>query len=207
MARTGLVVWQYCEGWRYTRHCTSFSAAQALYGRSRLCAPAHSEIEGLTERRRFAVTGSGGLIDSNEKQDASRRAILLRDHIREFQNAISAIEKCPQPVIGVAHGVSFGLAIDILCACDIRYAASDTRFSIKVGVISQPLIRILIFNMLSTTGGRCWSCCRYRNSCQNWEDRRKPQCSSRMGLDGPRIWPRGGKRGWFHQQNYLWSPG
>jgi 1,4-dihydroxy-2-naphthoyl-CoA synthase len=73
-----------------------------------------------------------GAPNTNEQEDVSRRAIWLRDHILEFQNAISAIEKCPQPVIGAAHGVSFGLAIDILCACDIRYAASNARFSIKV---------------------------------------------------------------------------
>jgi len=77
------------------------------------------------------LTESGVLTRTNEIQDASRRAILLRDHILNFQGAISVIEKCPQPVIGAVHGVSFGLAIDILCACDIRYAASDTRFSIK----------------------------------------------------------------------------
>lgn len=77
------------------------------------------------------------MINTNDNQDASRKAILLRDHILEFQNAISAIEKCPQPVIGATHGVSFGLAVDILCACDIRYAASDTRFSVKVVVLSQ----------------------------------------------------------------------
>lgn len=82
------------------------------------------------------MTENSDLISTNEKQDASRRAFVLRDHILEFQNAISAIEKCLQPVIGAAHGVSFGLAIDILCACDIRYAASDARFSVKVVVIS-----------------------------------------------------------------------
>jgi len=75
------------------------------------------------------------MISTNDKQDASRKAIVLRDHILEFQNAISTIEKCPQPVIGAAHGVSIGLAVDILCACDIRYAASDARFSIKVVVL------------------------------------------------------------------------
>lgn len=98
---------------------------------------AHSEIGGSTECYHITVTEATNTINTNEKQDASRKAILLRDHILEFQNAISAIEKCPQPVIGAAHGISFGLAIDILCACDIRYAASDVRFSIKVIVISR----------------------------------------------------------------------
>jgi hypothetical protein len=53
-----------------------------------------------------------------------------------------------RPVIAAAHGVCFGLAIDILCAADIRYAvcksveecvnsdfarqATSSQFSIKV---------------------------------------------------------------------------
>jgi enoyl-CoA hydratase/carnithine racemase len=113
----------------------------------------HSETRGLTERPRITVTESGVLTRTNEIQDASRRAILLRDHILNFQGAISVIEKCPQPVIGAVHGVSFGLAIDILCACDIRYAASDTRFSIKVVMTSHSLIKVLIIKFLSITGG------------------------------------------------------
>lgn len=136
LARTRLSVWRYCEGRRCACRCASFSATQAIYGWPRSSVPPHSEIGRLTERRPITVTEAGDLISTNEKQDASRKAIVLRDHILEFQNAISAIEKCPQPVIGAAHGVSFGLAIDILCACDIRYAASDARFSIKVVVIS-----------------------------------------------------------------------
>lgn len=136
LARTRLGVWKYCEERRCACRCASFSAAQAIYGWSRSSVPPHSEIGGLTERRPITVTDVGDLISTHEKHDASRKAIVLRDHILEFQNAISAIEKCPQPVIGAAHGVSFGLAIDILCACDIRYAASDARFSVKVVVIS-----------------------------------------------------------------------
>lgn len=56
--------------------------------------------------------------------------LLLR--LQQFQAAISAIERCKKPVIGAAHGLAIGLGIDILCACDIRYAAEDSRFSIKV---------------------------------------------------------------------------
>lgn len=34
-------------------------------------------------------------------------------------------------MIAVLHGFSFGLAIDMSLACDIRFAASTTRFSVK----------------------------------------------------------------------------
>ena len=38
---------------------------------------------------------------------------------------------CPKPVIGAAFGGSIGGAIDLLSACDIRYASSDAWFTIK----------------------------------------------------------------------------
>ncbi|KAH9920527.1 ClpP/crotonase [Epithele typhae] len=37
----------------------------------------------------------------------------------------------PAPRRRCAHGVAYGLSIDILSACDIRYAAENARFSIK----------------------------------------------------------------------------
>lgn len=63
--------------------------------------------------------------------DPSRRALHLRNHILQFQAAISSIERCRQPVIGAVHGIAYGLSIDILAACDIRFAASSTSFAIK----------------------------------------------------------------------------
>jgi len=64
-------------------------------------------------------------------EDIARRARQYRDHVIEFQNAISAPERCPFPVIVAVHGIAYGLAIDLMAACDIRYASSDALFSIK----------------------------------------------------------------------------
>lgn len=36
------------------------------------------------------------------------------------------------------HGVAFGLSVDIIAACDVRYAAEDVRFSIKVRRVLLP---------------------------------------------------------------------
>ncbi|GAC76885.1 hypothetical protein PANT_22d00236 [Moesziomyces antarcticus T-34] len=66
-----------------------------------------------------------------ELPDGARKAIAMRRHIADFQDAISWFEHVEKPVIAAAHGVAFGLAIDIMSACDIRYATKDTRFSIK----------------------------------------------------------------------------
>ncbi|KAG8732697.1 hypothetical protein FRC11_011472, partial [Ceratobasidium sp. 423] len=58
-------------------------------------------------------------------------AIKLPDHILHFQSCISAIERCAQLVIAAVNGIAYGLAIDIMCACGVRYSSSKARFSIK----------------------------------------------------------------------------
>jgi len=68
---------------------------------------------------------------SPDSKDPSREALKHRDLVLRFQHSISAIERCRYPVIGATHSIAFGLGIDILSACDIRYAASDSKFSIK----------------------------------------------------------------------------
>jgi delta(3,5)-delta(2,4)-dienoyl-CoA isomerase len=63
--------------------------------------------------------------------DPGRRGLLTRAHLRAFQNAIAAPARIPQPVIAAVHGLAYGLALDALCAVDVRWAASDAAFSIK----------------------------------------------------------------------------
>ncbi|KIJ63962.1 hypothetical protein HYDPIDRAFT_112451, partial [Hydnomerulius pinastri MD-312] len=63
--------------------------------------------------------------------DVARTALSLREHILDFQHSISSPERCPVPVIAAVHGIIYGLGIDIISACDIRYAAADAKFSIK----------------------------------------------------------------------------
>lgn len=67
-----------------------------------------------------------------EGTDGARRALQLRPQVTKFQYSIAGPERCIYPVIAAVHGVAYGLAIDILSACDVRYAASDAIFSIKV---------------------------------------------------------------------------
>ena len=58
----------------------------------------------------------------------------MRNHILAFQRAINAPERCPFPVIAAVHGPVIGLGLDIISACDVRYAASNATFCIKVCV-------------------------------------------------------------------------
>ncbi|KAH7093230.1 ClpP/crotonase-like domain-containing protein [Paraphoma chrysanthemicola] len=66
-----------------------------------------------------------------EAADGARKATALRRHIFEFQDCITAIEKCEKPVIVVMHGIAYGLALDMSLACDIRVSTNDTAFCVK----------------------------------------------------------------------------
>lgn len=74
----------------------------------------------------------------DDTTDPARRALDLRKHILEFQRAIGAPERCPVPVIAAVHGLVLGLGIDILGYCDVRFAASNASFSIKVRDYDSP---------------------------------------------------------------------
>jgi len=63
--------------------------------------------------------------------DVARQFLAIRKDIREFQHAIGAPERCPFPVIAAVHGSVVGLGIDIISACDVRYADESSMFSIK----------------------------------------------------------------------------
>lgn len=36
-------------------------------------------------------------------------------------------------MIAAIHGIAYGLAIDIACACDVRIVSEDVKLSIMVG--------------------------------------------------------------------------
>ncbi|KAI0185884.1 enoyl-CoA hydratase/isomerase [Xylaria flabelliformis] len=77
------------------------------------------------------AASQGPILSQDGTSDGSRYATRVRRNIYEFQDSISAIEKCEKPVIVVMHGISIGLAIDMSCCADIRICSKDTRFSVK----------------------------------------------------------------------------
>ncbi len=61
---------------------------------------------------------------------AQRRAALLRI-IRDLQDCLTALERCRKPVLAAIHGACVGGGLDLVAACDLRYASADAVFSIK----------------------------------------------------------------------------
>jgi delta(3,5)-delta(2,4)-dienoyl-CoA isomerase len=67
-------------------------------------------------------------------EDGARTSLAMRKVLLDFQHVIGAPSRCPFPVIAALHGAVIGLGVDLISACDIRYAASDTSFSIKASM-------------------------------------------------------------------------
>ena len=63
--------------------------------------------------------------------DGARQATANRRHIFEFQDCISAIERCEKPVVCVLHGHCLGLAIDIAVCADVRICSDDAVCCVK----------------------------------------------------------------------------
>ncbi|KQM50125.1 MULTISPECIES: crotonase/enoyl-CoA hydratase family protein [Pseudomonas] len=64
-------------------------------------------------------------------KDVGRNARLLRRKILELQASFNAVDTCRKPVLAAIQGYCIGGAIDLISACDMRYAAEGAQFSIK----------------------------------------------------------------------------
>lgn len=63
--------------------------------------------------------------------DAGRNARLLRRKIQQLQASFTAVAECRKPVLAAIQGYCLGGAIDLIAACDMRYAAQDAQFAIR----------------------------------------------------------------------------
>ena len=73
----------------------------------------------------MSLFASVSTLPEGHKQETLYRKIL------KLQNAFTAFEKCRKPVITAIHGSCLGAGIDLITACDLRYASADAQFCIK----------------------------------------------------------------------------
>ena len=60
----------------------------------------------------------------------------LHQRIRALQRTFSRFEETPKPVIAAVHGHCIGGALELICACDIRVATEDARFSLPEAALA-----------------------------------------------------------------------
>lgn len=79
------------------------------------------------------IFANGGVDPADVNQPASdvgRRASLYRT-IRAMQHTFTALAACTKPVIAAVHSNCIGAGIDLITACDVRYASRDAVFSVR----------------------------------------------------------------------------
>ena len=74
-----------------------------------------------------------GLMEANasNESDVARRYISFKNKILEMQACLTAIEKCPIPVVCAIHGACIGGGIDLSCCADVRICSPDAKFSVR----------------------------------------------------------------------------
>lgn len=73
-----------------------------------------------------------GLIEMGSVAECAAKARdTLRREILRLQEAFTAIERLRVPVIAAVHGACIGAGVDLISACDLRYASEEARFCIK----------------------------------------------------------------------------
>jgi enoyl-CoA hydratase len=59
------------------------------------------------------------------------RARAGRGEVLRLQDAITAVARCPKPVVAAVQGYCIGGGVDLIAACDIRIASADAIFSVR----------------------------------------------------------------------------
>jgi len=86
----------------------------------------------------IAVFMDGGLDGSDHDSDSRFvRAEAFRHHCMALQDAFSCLEAARMPVLVAIQGAAVGGAMDLITACDCRYATRDAFFSVHETAIGM----------------------------------------------------------------------
>ena len=104
---------------------------------------AAKELQNDPEVKAVVMTGAGksfssGLDLASFAGLAQLTAMQIHAFLKEAQGTFLAYEMMDKPVIAAVNGLTFGGAMEIMLACDIRIAAEDAKFNlmeIKFGII------------------------------------------------------------------------
>jgi enoyl-CoA hydratase len=74
---------------------------------------------------------SGGVDPSSGTEPGAGRNRELYRSVKRMQRTFSSLADCPKPVIAAVHGYCIGAGVNLITACDIRFAAADSVFSVR----------------------------------------------------------------------------
>lgn len=74
----------------------------------------------------LSILADPGMLDVGSCYARARFLTL----VETYQAAISSLEKAPFPVLVGVNGLCIGAALDLIAACDIRYATGSSRYAI-----------------------------------------------------------------------------
>lgn len=76
---------------------------------------------------------NGGVDPQKDPQPTSEvgKRQALYQSIKDMQRTFSSIARCSKPVIAAIHGHCIGAGVDLITACDIRYASESSTFSVR----------------------------------------------------------------------------
>jgi enoyl-CoA hydratase len=85
-------------------------------------------------------SGTGGGSEDARPASMAARARGARTEVHRLQDSVTAVARCPKPVIAAVHGYCIGGGVDLIAACDIRLASADAIFSVreaKVAIVAD----------------------------------------------------------------------
>jgi enoyl-CoA hydratase/carnithine racemase len=89
----------------------------------------------------FSAGGDGGGADAAAQRRARRqRGASFYSNVSRMQESFSALEKCRIPILAAIQGGCIGGAVDLVTACDMRYATEDaflTIFETNIGLTAD----------------------------------------------------------------------
>lgn len=104
---------------------------------------ASRELRNDPEVRAVVLTGAGGSFSSGLDLSSfaglgELTALQIHSFLKEVQGVFLAYEMMDKPVIAAVNGLAFGGAMELVLACDIRFASTEAKFNLmemKFGII------------------------------------------------------------------------
>lgn len=79
----------------------------------------------------FASGGGSAPQGEGHSSEMGRLRAYFRDVVRMLQDSFTSLEKARMPVLAAIQGGCIGGAVDMVTACDLRYASADAFFCVQ----------------------------------------------------------------------------